>query len=89
MNIIKAHKLCTNHKIAVNKSELCGCFYCVKTFKPQEIKEWIDKEQTALCPFCHIDSVLPENQGYEINHSFLKEMNDYWFNIKISQSLAV
>ena len=89
MDIIKAHKFCSNHKIAIKNSKLCGCFDCLEIFPPEKIKEWIDKSQTAMCPFCHIDSVLPENEGYEINHSFLKEMNEYWFSYKISPSSAV
>jgi hypothetical protein len=28
----------------VMRSELCGCFNCLKTFKPDEIFNWCDEE---------------------------------------------
>jgi len=45
-------------------TEVCGCFYCLERFTPNEIEEWIDDENgekalaTALCPKCGMDSVL-------------------------------
>lgn len=37
----------------------CGCYYCLATFSGCAIVEWTDDGQTALCPRCNIDSVLP------------------------------
>ena len=36
-------------------------FYCNRIFDAEKIHEWIDDEngQTAVCPFCGIDSVIP------------------------------
>ena len=56
----------------------------MRTFPPSEIKIWIDKDfsgvgQTALCPFCPVDSVLGSESGYPIVPEFLKAMRDYWF----------
>lgn len=80
MLLKKAHKLSSKHREAVEASDLCGCFYCVSTFKPEFIKEWIDLDQTALCPQCGIDSVLPKNNICDaIDLGFLAEMNEYWF----------
>ena len=36
----------------------CACYHCLKKFKKSEIKEWTDTGKTALCPHCHIDSVI-------------------------------
>lgn len=82
MNEIEAHAHCHNHKEALEKSSQCGCFYCLKIFKPEEIKEWIDKGgSTALCPFCNIDSVVGDASGVPINEKFLGTMRDLWFGI--------
>lgn len=35
----------------------CVCYYCCTKFTASDIKEWVDKGQTALCPNCGIDSV--------------------------------
>lgn len=74
----KAHELCRNNKDVLNKTDKCGCFYCLRQFAPSEIKEYIRKgEETALCPYCNIDAVLPG----EYSKEFLEEMYEYWFKI--------
>lgn len=75
------HSLSSNHRPELVKAGTGGCFYCESTFRTDEIREWIDKEQTALCPRCGIDSVLP----FYISHDpdlFAEDlalMHDYWF----------
>ncbi len=45
------------------------------------VKEWeYMEEQTALCPFCNIDSLIGESSGYPITKDFLIKMKEYWFN---------
>ena len=76
-------KSSNNRKEIINFSE-CGCFYCLRYFNPKEIKEWVDSAdifeegQTALCPFCGIDSVLPGSCDIR-NQDFMSEMHEYWF----------
>jgi len=79
-----AHKHSIFHKKEILESDICGCFYCKKTFLPTAIKEWCDesnpKGSTALCPKCGIDSVLGSKSGYPVNDvKFLEEMNKHWF----------
>ncbi|MFA5024187.1 MAG: hypothetical protein WC523_04485 [Patescibacteria group bacterium] len=45
-----------------------------------EIDEWIDCGQTALCPRCGVDSLLPGFWGMS-DVEFLREMNCYWFKL--------
>jgi predicted phosphodiesterase len=47
-----------------NRSELentkqCACYYCEETFSVDKIEEWTDAEQTAICPLCSVDAVIP------------------------------
>jgi len=79
MTIIKAHKYSSYHKKQIDKSFECGCFYCLAVFSPNEIKEWIDNDKTALCIKCKIDSVLPDF-SVKFDKKFLKAMNKYWFS---------
>lgn len=84
MTIEKLHDIHTNS--IYNKEDLqnvnkCGCFYCLKIYDPKEIKEWLSEnngKETALCPYCYIDSVIPESDEYELSEQLLKEMYDYW-----------
>jgi hypothetical protein len=79
--IYEAHKHCTNNRSEIEASTVCGCFYCLYTFTPAEIDEWIDNdlEEFPTCPSCGIDSVIGDASGYPIGKDFLSEMNKYWF----------
>ena len=49
LNLEVAHKHSSHHRAEVEGSEICGCFYCLSTFPPAEIAEWIDEgENSAL-----------------------------------------
>ena len=76
----KIHFHSKNNKQELINAKKCGCFYCLKIFDPNEIKDWIkDKNgDTALCPYCMIDAVIPESNEYELNEKTLKNMNEYW-----------
>ena len=78
MNLELAHEFCSDHRALIERSVECGCFYCGRTFNPSDIKEWIDAGQTALCPKCGIDAVLPAFWNLTTS-AFLKRMHDYWF----------
>lgn len=85
MDAYEAHAYSNNHKAALEKDNLCGCFYCLEMFPPSKIDEWIiddnpcDYLGTAICPYCEIDSVIGESSGYPITKEFLAAMNKIWF----------
>ncbi|MDX2028203.1 MAG: cytoplasmic protein [Alphaproteobacteria bacterium] len=76
-----AHKHCARHRAEIEKSKICGCFYCRSTFEPSLIEEWLDEgDGTAFCPKCAIDSVLGEASGFPVSDAgFLQAMYDYYF----------
>jgi len=79
-DIIVAHEYCKNNQESLQGDSVCGCFYCLKIFSPAKITDWItDKKDTALCPYCGIDSVIGESSGYPITEEFLEKMQKYWF----------
>ncbi|RHW43610.1 cytoplasmic protein [Neobacillus notoginsengisoli] len=75
----KAHRFCRHNRKDLENDTICGCFYCLKIFNPNEIDEWWDDDDTAVCPYCGIDSVIGESSGFSITELFLKEMNKEWF----------
>ena len=92
------HEFSSWHRHQMKASDYAGCFFCNQTFDPKDIKEWIDAEQTAMCPLCGIDSTLP---GLVINLAFggeglagqmagelLKVMHNYWFKQTAETLLA-
>lgn len=80
---IAAHKHSIRHREELLASESCGCFFCLKIFQPDKITEWTDDlrgvGQTALCPFCGIDSVIGSASDYPITEAFLSRMEQHWF----------
>lgn len=75
-----AHNYSFINKQSITNSTLCGCFYCCRVFKAEEVTDWIaeDRGQTACCPYCGIDSVIPDSDVC-FDHTFLEEMKKIWF----------
>jgi len=48
-------------------------------FGPDQIAEWVDEDDTALCPICGVDSVLADGSGLLITKDFLEAMQAVWF----------
>jgi hypothetical protein len=80
------HRTCSYHRAAIEQSEVCGCFYCKRTFPPSAINEWCDRSggdqpgQTALCPHCGIDSVIGSASGHAITDDLLARMRYAYFD---------
>ena len=58
-----------------NRSRLqgdCDCYHCLKTFHVEDIKDWTDGGETAICPHCNVDSVIPTCAN-------LQEIHQHWF----------
>ena len=82
-DIILAHKHSIHNYPDIKKDNICGCFYCAKVFKPSEIVDRTVEptgKDTAICPYCGIDSVIGDSSGYPITEEFLEKMYEYWFN---------
>jgi len=83
----KIHRQCGWHKPAVLSSKYCGCFCCSSIFEASKIEEWIKepedcprgKGETAVCPLCQMDTVLPESKDYELTQEFINDMNKEYF----------
>jgi hypothetical protein len=74
-----AHHHCTSNETALAISNLAGCFYCCQIFPAAQVTEFLEIEQTAICPKCGIDSVIGDVSGLAITAMFLERMHDYWF----------
>lgn len=77
---IRAHKHSIRHRAEIQASEICGCFYCLSIFPPDDIEIWLNEgDGTALCPKCGIDSVIGSVAGFPITSEFLTKMKAHWF----------
>jgi hypothetical protein len=83
-DVDRAHRHSSRHRAEIEASELCGCFYCRRTFPPGEIEHWLNEGNgTALCPHCAIDSVLGSASGFPITADFLRRMHARWFETTV------
>lgn len=85
----EAHEHCRRHREAVEAGK-CGCFYCLKIFDGSKVRRWVDRRpkstrtgayehNTAMCPHCDLDMVLPAARGLPIDDpEFLKGMHRVW-----------
>lgn len=79
--VVPAHDHSSRHRHEIEKSERCGCFYCLAVFSPEQICEWTDDKATALCPHCGIYSVVGDKSGFQVaSIDFLTAMKAYWFD---------
>lgn len=62
----------------ISEDTKCGCYHCLRIFHGRDIKQWIkerDGGQTAVCPFCMVDSVVVYSD--EVT---LTELRKRWFS---------
>lgn len=69
----------SKHRVEVQASARCGCFFCFRQFPPSSIKAWTEANQTALCPHCGVDSVIGNASPYQLDDKFLRRMHGQFF----------
>jgi len=80
-SLIEYHKQSSYHRQEVLDVADATCFFCCQTFPSKQIEEWTDDGQTAICPYCGVDSILPFNMGTEA----LTAMHEYYFGIETEE----
>jgi hypothetical protein len=71
--------LAMKNKDRIAESNRCGCYHCLKTCSAEEITEWTDGSETALCPHCSVDALIPDQSGVSLKAESLEAMRRYWF----------
>ncbi len=79
--IFELHLSTFRNEELIKNSKACGCCFCKKIFKPEDVKEWCDDDgrgdgdRTACCPHCTIDTVIGDASGVYITPSLLDLLN--------------
>ncbi len=74
-----AHLHTANNREEIEHSQYCGCIYCERIYQAEDIDDYIDNGQTALCPYCDCDSVIGDGSGIELNEKLLDKLNKKYF----------
>ena len=75
----KLHCYSTHNKKWVDTADQCYCFYCKRRINAADITEYADDGQTALCPKCGVDSLLPDSIEEAVDAITVSLMHEYWF----------
>lgn len=78
MDVQKFNKLSIKNKEELKNHKDCSCYHCLKVFRTTEVTNYceeLDGSETAICPHCGIDSLVPGNVSKEI----LKSAHKFWF----------
>lgn len=82
------HRYCTRNRPLLERAKSAGCIFCGETFAPSEIREWIGEREreavssaadTAKCPRCGAQSVLPSTAPVALSPQMLAALREYWF----------
>lgn len=79
MELENAHRHSFHNRVEIEKSLKCGCFSCGRLFDATEVEEYTNDGETALCPYCGVDSVIGDSSGIELNPRLLSELNQLFF----------
>lgn len=75
----KLHAYSSHNRELVERARQCHCFYCRATVESSEITDFTDQGQTAICPRCGVDAILPDSIEESLDANTIAEMNKYWF----------
>ena len=75
------HSHTIRNRKEIDQSEYCHCISCIKSYPSPIVKDFIKDGdgETALCPYCGIDSVIGDFCGLVINQEILTALNNRWF----------
>lgn len=76
-----AGKASFENRKSVGESRMCGCYFCRRVFPASEVTEWISdtRGDTAVCPYCSIDSVIGDESGIPLREDVLEEIREFMF----------
>lgn len=83
--LLDAHKVSGESAIILSKNHdirLCGCFYCESIFFTSEVdlSPYLEGgDHAALCPYCGMDTVIPETINFPLSANFLTAMEKAFF----------
>ncbi len=87
-DLASIHRYCSHHRPLLEQSSQAGCMHCGATFEPSEIREWVcdgvgsepsEEGETARCPRCGVESVLPSAAPVTLDPRLLSALQSYWF----------
>lgn len=54
-------------------------FIALKYLIQKKLRNGVNNGNTAICPYCGVDSIIYDNKFYSVDIDFLERMKKYWF----------
>ena len=73
-----------HNRAAVQDDRVCGCAHCLNFFPGMSVRSWVNvsedptewADDTAACPFCGHDAVLPSVSGWPMSVPFFYALHE-------------
>ena len=75
----RLHVYSTHNRRWVETADKCHCFYCKSCVEASTVTEYADDGQTAFCPKCDVQALLPDSIPESVDEETVALMNEYWF----------
>ena len=74
----------STNRAAVQDDRVCGCAHCLNFFPGMSVRSWVNvsedptewSDDTAACPFCGHDAVLPSVSGWPMSVPFFYALHE-------------
>ncbi len=73
------HATTFKHKELLAEDTYAGCGECTEVVLVSDIAKWCDDAQTALCPKCGVDALVPFLKFRELATVSIGEVRKVWF----------
>lgn len=71
------------NRVEILKSRNCCCIDCRQIFPAKDVTDWIDGNQTAMCPYCNADAVIGDASTFQLTEDFIITLHNEYFDYEI------
>lgn len=73
------HLHTANNSAEFETAKECGCICCCRIFPVEEVEEYAEHGETAICPYCGCDSLIADSSGIKLTKELLSTLNKKYF----------
>ena len=74
--LARLHRSSFRNRGALEATGRAACFGCLQTLEASRVVEYVDAGQTALCPACGLDTLLPVHGAEDADVQLLRALNE-------------
>ena len=74
-----AHLHTANNAGEFATAKECGCICCQRLFPAEEVEEFAEHGETAVCPYCGCDALIADSSGINLTQELITDLNKKYF----------